>query len=296
MQKLTTTNLFFQLPGPTLEVQNGDTLAVKVLNSACYNLPSTGTVRFSVSSGDRILLRIINAALDQQLFFAVANPTGSLIAADAAYNKPFTTSILMLGPGQTTDVLLTADQTPGGYYMAARACTTVQNAPFDDTTTAILEYKSTNKGVPTRPTLPRLPANKRHSYRNIIHNTIQKSLKGKSPNSIFSTEATLFIFMDTISMLLDKVLVTLILEEITAASNLIDPPQRNTIDVPVGGWAFIRFVADNPVYRVQNRSLADAPVTSILNSPGVWLCHSWSKNGVGELQSVVPPPADLPPC
>lgn len=32
----------------------------------------------------------------------------------------------------------------------------------------------------------------------------------------------------------------------TAKFNLVDPPQRNTIDVPVGGWAAIRFVADNP--------------------------------------------------
>lgn len=28
--------------------------------------------------------------------------------------------------------------------------------------------------------------------------------------------------------------------------NLVDPPLRNTINVPVGGWSIIRFVADNP--------------------------------------------------
>ncbi|KAK1398677.1 hypothetical protein POM88_008540 [Heracleum sosnowskyi] len=63
----------------------------------------------------------------------------------------------------------------------------------------------------------------------------------------------------------------------TAKFNLNDRLQRNTIDVPVGGWAVIRVVADNP---------------------GVWLfhCHidthlTWSlgmafevENGVGELQ------------
>lgn len=32
----------------------------------------------------------------------------------------------------------------------------------------------------------------------------------------------------------------------TADFNLIDPPYMNTIGVPVGGWAAIRFVADNP--------------------------------------------------
>lgn len=28
--------------------------------------------------------------------------------------------------------------------------------------------------------------------------------------------------------------------------NLIDPPERNTVGVPTGGWAAIRFRADNP--------------------------------------------------
>ncbi|PSS34438.1 Laccase-5 like [Actinidia chinensis var. chinensis] len=71
--------------------------------------------------------------------------------------------------------------------------------------------------------------------------------------------------------------------------NLIDPPMRNTASVPVGGWTVIRFVADNP---------------------GVWLMHchldvhiTWGlamaflvENGVGELQSLQPPPSDLPLC
>ncbi|KAG5577777.1 hypothetical protein H5410_057911 [Solanum commersonii] len=75
----------------------------------------------------------------------------------------------------------------------------------------------------------------------------------------------------------------------TANFNLIDPPVRNTIDVPVGGWAVIRSVADNP---------------------GVWLfhCHidshlAWGlgmalivENGIGEEQTMEPPPPDLPQC
>ena len=31
-----------------------------------------------------------------------------------------------------------------------------------------------------------------------------------------------------------------------AKFNLVDPPMRNTVGVPVNGWAVIRFVADNP--------------------------------------------------
>lgn len=32
----------------------------------------------------------------------------------------------------------------------------------------------------------------------------------------------------------------------TAKFNLVDPPMRNTVSLPVAGWAVIRFVADNP--------------------------------------------------
>ncbi|CAA7018543.1 unnamed protein product [Microthlaspi erraticum] len=35
-------------------------------------------------------------------------------------------------------------------------------------------------------------------------------------------------------------------DERTAQFNLEDPPYLNTIGVPVGGWATIRFVANNP--------------------------------------------------
>ncbi|KAF9601097.1 hypothetical protein IFM89_016284 [Coptis chinensis] len=42
-----------------------------------------------------------------------------------------------------------------------------------------------------------------------------------------------------------------------AKFNFVDPPHRNTVGVPVGGWAIIRFVADNP---------------------GTWLMHCDSNN------------------
>lgn len=120
------------------------------------------TVRIPVDSGESILLRIINSALNQELFFSIANHRLTVVSADASYTKPFTTRVLMMGPGQTTDVLLTADQPPAHYYVAARVYQTAQNAPFDNTTTtAILEYKSaacsSKKGQSPPPALPLLP-------------------------------------------------------------------------------------------------------------------------------------------
>lgn len=87
----------------------------------------------------------------------------TVVGTNAAYTKPFTTRVLMIGPGQTINVLVTADQPPGRYYMAAQAYHTAMNATFDNTTTiAILEYKSascSNKNGPfSRAILPALPA------------------------------------------------------------------------------------------------------------------------------------------
>ncbi|KAL0382186.1 UNVERIFIED_CONTAM: Laccase-12 [Sesamum calycinum] len=126
-----------------------------------YNCSSKETITVPVDSGETNLLRVVNSALNQQLFFKVANHKLTVVGADASYVKPFTTSVLMLGPGQTTDVLITADQPPARYYIAAQAYASAQGAPFDNTTTtAILEYESA--GCPTKcvvkPVMPTMPA------------------------------------------------------------------------------------------------------------------------------------------
>ncbi|KAI9091670.1 hypothetical protein K1719_028113 [Acacia pycnantha] len=108
-----------------------------------YRCSSQDTVRIPAEPSETILLRIINAALEQEPFLTVANHRLTVVSTGAAYTKPFTTSVIMIGPGQTVNVLLTADQAPSRYYMAARAYESAHNAPFDNTTTtAILEYMS----------------------------------------------------------------------------------------------------------------------------------------------------------
>ncbi|CAN6454093.1 unnamed protein product [Victoria cruziana] len=71
--------------------------------------------------------------------------------------------------------------------------------------------------------------------------------------------------------------------------NLVDPPHENTVTVPYGGWAAMRFRADNP---------------------GVWLLHChfdshfvWGmttvfivKDGPTNETSMLPPPPYMPKC
>jgi laccase len=59
----------------------------------------------------------------------------TIVGDDVSYLKPFTTSLIMLGPRQTMYVLISGDRLPSRYYTTAWAYQGAQNAPFDSTTT-----------------------------------------------------------------------------------------------------------------------------------------------------------------
>ncbi|XP_009122510.1 laccase-14 [Brassica rapa] len=107
-----------------------------------YPCSKPDTFKMKVVRHRRYLLRIINAVMDEELFFAIANHTLTVVAKDGLYLKHFNTSYLMITPGQSMDVLLHANQRSGRYFMAARAYSSAFGAGFDKTTTtAILKYK-----------------------------------------------------------------------------------------------------------------------------------------------------------
>ncbi|XP_057739072.1 laccase-12-like [Arachis stenosperma] len=362
-----------------------------------YKCSTKGTSIVTIDSGETNLLRVVNAALNQPLFFTVANHKLTVVGADASYVRPFTTKVLMLGPGQTTDVLITGDQPASRYYMAARAYQSAQNAAFDNTTTtAILQYKKSSVMKPVMPSLPayndtntvtafsrsffsprkvevptqiddnlfftvglglnRCPPNFRKNRCQGPNGTrFTASINNVSfvlPNKIsilqahqlgipgvFTTDfpaqpAVKFDYTGNVSRSLWQPIrgtkayklkygsrVQIVIQDTSIVTpenhpihlhgydfyivaqgfgnfdakkdaskfNLVDPPLRNTVAVPVNGWAVIRFVADNP---------------------GAWLMHchldvhiTWGlatillvENGNRELQSIEPPPLDLPLC
>ncbi|GFP86577.1 laccase-12 [Phtheirospermum japonicum] len=65
-----------------------------------YNCSSKDTIIVPVDSGETNLLRVVNSALNQQLFFKVANHKLTVVGADASYVKPFTTSVRQLHESQ----------------------------------------------------------------------------------------------------------------------------------------------------------------------------------------------------
>jgi laccase len=124
--------------------------------------------KLKVHPGKTYMLRIINAALNDELFFSVAGHPLTVVDVDAVYVKPFTVETVAIASGQTTNVLLTTKPSyPGAtYYMLAAPYSTAAPGTFDNTTVAgILEYEEPwsssgaafNKNLPVfKPTLPQI--------------------------------------------------------------------------------------------------------------------------------------------
>lgn len=132
------------------------------------------TFKLKVKPGKTYLLRVINAALNDELFFSIANHSVTVVEADASYVKPFETDILLITPGQTTNLLLkTKPNSPSNdtkFLMLARPYSTAGIGTFDNTTVAgVLEYKNpsnhhhhhhnsseNNRVILLKPTLPEI--------------------------------------------------------------------------------------------------------------------------------------------
>ncbi|OWM67677.1 hypothetical protein CDL15_Pgr019178 [Punica granatum] len=135
-----------------------DALTINGQPGDLYECSRDSTFRLLVESGKTYLLRIINAVMNEEMFFGIAGHNITVVGMDGAYLKPVSVEHIMITPGQTMDVLLTADQTPSHYYMAGSPFAD-SFAPFDrSTTTAIVQYTTGNYTPPPMPASPSLPA------------------------------------------------------------------------------------------------------------------------------------------
>ncbi|XP_038979227.1 laccase-15-like [Phoenix dactylifera] len=357
-----------------------------------YPCSKSGTFRMVVEQGKRYLLRVINAAMSNSLFFSISKHQLMVVGSDGSYVKPITTDYILIAPGETMDLLLEANQNPTNlYYMAARALVYQNIANFDiNATTAILTYTSNcHKKPPSFPSLPfyndtaaatnftsklrsladghhpiNVPTTVSHrlfitvslnSIRNETKTTLSASLNNisfeipsidilqayyKRINGVFGnkfpckpplyfnftaddpptsllaprkgTDVKVFEYGACVEVVFQGT--SLVLAEDhpmhlhgfsfyvvgwgignfdarkdPLTYNLVDPPLKNTIDVPRDGWAAIRFKANNP---------------------DVWYLHchlerhlTWGmttvfivKDGAHPQAKMLPPPRYMPPC
>ncbi|KAE9446634.1 hypothetical protein C3L33_21474, partial [Rhododendron williamsianum] len=136
-------------PFPKPHKQLHIVLGMTATSECCQNR----TLKVLVNYGKSYLLRVINSVMNEEMFFAVAQHNLTVVGMDGAYIKPIETDYIMITPGQTMDILLTANMSPSHYYMAGRAYAGVV---YDNTTTtAILKYI----GNYTAPSTPSFPSN-----------------------------------------------------------------------------------------------------------------------------------------
>ncbi|KAH8499085.1 hypothetical protein H0E87_017844 [Populus deltoides] len=115
---------------------------------------SHGGYNLSVHPGKTYMLRIINAALNEELFFKIAGHQLTVVEVDATYVKPFKINTVVIAPGQTTNVLVTANRGSGKYLVAASPFMDAPIAVDNVTATATLHYSGTLASTITTLTVP----------------------------------------------------------------------------------------------------------------------------------------------
>ncbi|CAJ1798527.1 unnamed protein product [Sphenostylis stenocarpa] len=169
-----------------------DAYTINGLPGPLYNCSSKDTFKLKVKAGKTYLLRLINAALNDELFFSIANHTLTVVDVDAIYVKPFESDSILIAPGQTTNVLLkTKSKYPNAtFFMNARPYVTGQGT-FDNSTVAgILEYEvpshiqSTNSIKKLSLYKPILPALNDTSFATSFANKLRSLASSRFPANV----------------------------------------------------------------------------------------------------------------
>ncbi|CAK7327631.1 unnamed protein product [Dovyalis caffra] len=266
-----------------------DAYTINGLPGPLYNCSAKDTFKLKVKPGKAYLLRMINAALNDELFFSIANHTLTVVEVDAIYVKPFDTDTLLITPGQTTNVLLkTKPHHPNAnFFMSARPYVTGQG-PFDNSTVAgILEYEDKLRSLASA----EFPANLPQEVDRQFFFTVGLGTNPCSKNNLSGTKwnkGTSILGAESHPLHLHGFNFFVVGQGFgnfdprkdSKNFNLVDPVERNTVGVPSGGWVAIRFLADNP----------EAHTSWGLKMAWVVL------DGKLPNQKLLPPPADLPKC
>ncbi|KAK4762392.1 hypothetical protein SAY86_008160 [Trapa natans] len=147
------------------------------------------TYKVMVEQGKTYLLRIVNAILDVDLFLSVAGHNLTPVGSDASYVKPITSSYIVLSPGQTIDVLLSADRPLGCYYIVGRQYSSNSLSIVDynhSNVTAILEYRGDYTPSASPPEFPSstLPIYKGNFAALSFRERIRSLVTGDHPSNV----------------------------------------------------------------------------------------------------------------
>ncbi|CAN1181422.1 IRX12 [Linum perenne] len=95
------------------------------------------------------MLRLINAALNEELSFKIVGHKLTVVEVDATYVKPFQTDTVLIDPRQITNVLVSANQNSCKYMATTSPFMDALIAVDNKTATATLSYSGTLSNAPT---------------------------------------------------------------------------------------------------------------------------------------------------
>ncbi|KAI3801470.1 hypothetical protein L1987_29575 [Smallanthus sonchifolius] len=267
---------------------------------------ANGGFKLQVDQGKTYMLRIVNAALNEELFFRIANHKLTIVEVDAVYVKPFTTDTIIIAPGQTTNAIITTTQKLGKYLVTVSPFMDAPIAVDNLTATASLYYSGDVTSTITKLVAPP-PQNSTRVANNFI-NSLKSLNSAIYPTKITKVQSYIdFPYNSTVQLVLqDTGMIAPESHPIhlhgfnffvvgrgignfnptkdPKSFNLVDPVERNTVGVPTGGWTAIRFRADNPDCHLEVHTTWGLKMAYVVD------------NGEGPLESIIPPPSDLPKC
>ncbi|KAJ9675319.1 hypothetical protein PVL29_024320 [Vitis rotundifolia] len=305
------------------EPNQSDAFTINGQPGDLYDCSTEGTFKMVVDYGKTYLLRIINAIMNKEMFFMVASHSLTVVGTDGAYIKPINTSYIMITPGQTMDVLITADQYPSYYYMASQFTVRLRSLANEDYPVDVPQTVDTHMYITiSMNTLPCVnnscdgpDGSRLASILNKI-SFVEPSIDVilayyKGINGVYDTyfpNEPPYYFNFTGDDLPDTLLtpergtkVKVLDYNSNVEIVLVDPPEVNTVGVPKNGWAAIRFRADNYECITTHTYLYMGMVHAL--SFGIERHASWGmdtvlivKNGTTSSTSMLEPPSYLNPC
>nr|GMD23857.1 laccase-14-like [Ipomoea batatas] len=219
------------------------------------------TFRITVEYGKMYLLRMVNAVMNNILFFSIANYHITVVGSNSSYIKSFKSDYITLSPiRHTIDFLLEANKPLNHYYMAAKAYSSTPTASFDTTTTiAVVEYSRnyTPSPSPPMPNLPNfydtnsmnVPIHIFQAYYKHINRVYRKQFLNFPPLSFNFTANTLAVELQLFQGMEVKVLeygsvVELVFQGTNLLSGINHPMRLHGYRFYVVGWGFGNFDKD----------------------------------------------------
>ncbi|KAI5074419.1 hypothetical protein GOP47_0010380 [Adiantum capillus-veneris] len=144
-----------------------DALTINGQPGLLYECSQEDATIMTVKKGETYLLRVINAAVNFQMFFQIAKHKLTVVETDCSLCKPYTTDVIVLAAGQTADVLVTADQDVDGYVMASSVYSPAREdyVPFPTTmTSGLFMYEGARNKTLKELDFPSFPAANDSTY------------------------------------------------------------------------------------------------------------------------------------